>query len=97
MRKDWSKFSSSLLTEMLEKSNGSIMKCDLICELVARNYQGSSFKKVLNELSESDQVFWNNYKVADFAKAAKHIMRFENYSGRKKEIRTLIEAKLRFA
>ena len=97
MRKDWSKFSTSLLIEMLDKSNGSIMKCDLICELVARNYHGTSFENALENLSESEQVFWNNYKVSDFADAARHIMGFESYLGERQETRTLIESKLNFA
>lgn len=101
MRQDWSNYSTSFLIELLDKSNNSIERCDLICELVDREQRkgtirNSSVKKILDRLSESDQVFWNNYLVSDFANAAKDILGFEKYSGDRQETRGLIEVKLNF-
>lgn len=96
MRRNWNKFSTQLLIEMLKKDENPIEICDLICELTKRKSHSSTVRDILRKLSKSQAVFWNDYLVADFALAALDLMAWDNYKGDREEVNRLIESGLNF-
>lgn len=75
----------------------TITKCGAICEIVKRNIHTSEVNSILHSLKSDETPFWNRYKVRDFAIAALHLLRFEEYVGTKEEIKNLISVKLDFS
>jgi hypothetical protein len=96
MRKNWNKFSTQLLIEMLQKEDNPIEICDLICELTKRKSHSSTVREILRKLSTSQAVFWNDYYVSDFALAALDLMSWDAYEGSREEVNTLIKSGLVF-
>lgn len=96
MRKNWSKFSTQLIIEMLQKEDNPVEVCDLICELTKRKRRSSTVHDVLRKLSKSEAVFWNNYLVSDFAIAALDLLTLDAYKGNREEVNRLIESGLVF-
>ncbi len=96
MRTGLNKIASSLLIEMLPRTESPIEKCNIICEMVRRGRHSSRERGIIKIESENNDVFWNNYLVSDFAVAALHLLKWEKYSGDRNEIKELIESGLQF-
>lgn len=88
--------SVNVLCEKLAASK-TIDQCSIICELVNRNETSELVRVAIKEQESNNLPFWNSYLVADFAKAALHILGLENYSGHREETSKLIACKLQFA
>ncbi len=96
MSQDWNKFPSNLLIDMLPVEN-PMNQCGIICELTRRGLHSSSSRDAIRKLKDDKSVFWNNYTVSDFAIAALDLMGWDKYSGKREEIRNLINAELSFS
>ena len=96
MKKSLNKANTSKIFEMLY-SGKSISICEALCELVHRDIHTEDAEKAISDLENNQLSFWNQYKVSDFAIAAKDLLGYGNYDGNREEIKTLISCKLQFA
>ena len=95
MKANWSKIAPSLLVRILPEEN-PINQCAIICELVGKNARSSEIQNELFRLTKSNDAFWNNYMVSDFANAALDLLGYKPYGGNRLETKDLISAKLVF-
>lgn len=95
MRVDLSKKTNKEIVAAIKNEN-VIISCVAICETTKRKNDTNDVIEALIEKKESQESFWNNYLVSDFARAALHLLGKEEYTGKREEVLELIKANLIF-
>lgn len=73
-----------------------ILRVKAICEAAGRKNSYTTFQPAIEEAKLDERVFWNQYRVCDFAIAALDVMGLQKYKGKNEVINGLIQSKLQF-
>lgn len=83
------------LVEALYHKN-FIVRTKAICEVTKRRVNTSEAIEAIYKLKNDSTVFWNQYKVQDFADAALELLGERDGTDKNEQVRALVKSKLQF-
>lgn len=73
-----------------------IVRTKAICEVVKRGIDTTEAIEAIRKLGKDSTVFWNQYKVKDFADAALELLGVQENVNKNEQVKRLVKSKLLF-